>query len=91
MSEKLRRMDDERIGSLETKVDIWIETSKESRKVMFGKLDGIQKSISDICLGCSEHAANNKSVASQLKWLWIIVFTATCSILSLAFAFIGIK
>ena len=80
MNERLRRMDDERMAALETKVNLWMESTTDYRKALCGKLDKVLDKLS--ALPCEARCERSKFVDIQLKSLWGIVAFVTLWLLS---------
>ena len=64
--------DEERMARLEEKVTFWMETTTEYRKALCAKIDHILEIIGE--LPCKERREIYMSVASQLGWIWKIIY-----------------
>lgn len=81
---ELSHMNDERIASLETKVNLWMESTTEYRKALCSKLDRVLERLDNLpCDRGEEHA---RQTDCQLKSLWGIVSFVTISLITLAVA-----
>ena len=69
-------MDDERIARLETKVELWMESTTSYRRDLCSKLDRVMNKLEE--LPCRERIEGTKSIRTEIGWLQKIIWTVCC-------------